>query len=244
MKSGSAGNKIKKTYTYFNLLHFLRPVLEENTLESNIPPEENSSVSATDTENFEIQSTEPERIVEREKRKNRSKLKNNDECEQELLDILRKRNSVDERTLQDEDVLFLLSLAPTLKKMKPLEKMRTKIAILTSITNNMCELPDVQTNSYIFMPPTSSYGYTTAISSTNTTSTPTSNTTSIYSTSVAPTTSQYENITTPLTTYEPTPIVMSNSNLQSASALSCYSDMDSVDTVSDDTLDTQNIYFK
>ncbi|RVE42933.1 hypothetical protein evm_012411 [Chilo suppressalis] len=216
VKSGSAENKIKKTYTYFNLLHFLRPVLDENTLESNIPLE-NSSVSATDTENFEIQSAEPERIVER---KNQSKRNSNDECEQELLDILRKRNSVDKRRLQDENVLFLLSLAPPLKKMTPLTKMRTEIEILISITNNMSESPDVQTNSYIFTPTTSSNGYT-----------PKSN---------APTTSQYENTTTTLTTYEPTPITMSNSNLQST--LSCYSEIDSIDTIIDDTLDTQHLF--
>ncbi|CAG4991994.1 unnamed protein product [Parnassius apollo] len=62
-----------------------------------------------------------------------------------------------------------------------------------------------------------------------------------YSTSIRPTSSPTENITLTLTTHVPTPITSSNYDGQSASALSYYSDIDSV---TDDTLDTQNIFFK
>lgn len=106
IKSGTSATKVKKTYTYFNLLSFMRPVMEENPLEGNFPQEESYTESPnpvyvespnptqTDLEN-DVPNDNTSQITQPTLNRNQTKRKKQDQ-DQELLNILKERKSLEE----------------------------------------------------------------------------------------------------------------------------------------------------
>lgn len=161
-KSGDPAKK-KQKYVYFDILQFLLPVMKERPISGNITGDENLTPTTVDSvENNTSDSDHYHRIRQRPTRT--SNIQNVDTALQsdsstKLLELLKERNDRELEDMRDEDTLFLLSLVPSLKKLSPLMKMRTKIEIMTAIENNSYVDRSNYTNS------SPSYGYNT--SSTN-----------------------------------------------------------------------------
>ncbi|KAL4709221.1 hypothetical protein ACJJTC_010521 [Scirpophaga incertulas] len=89
------------------MLEFLKPVIEEHILSSNVPTDDDSTQDSTHTESYSIPSTPT--VTERHIS---TKEVNNDDTDQnkELLEILKQRNQKEDEFMKDEDTLFALSL--------------------------------------------------------------------------------------------------------------------------------------
>lgn len=121
MKSGSAASNKTSTFSYFQRLSFLKPVINKNITDNSLDTEE---TPANDDLNSINNSVSPTENVPRKK----YKLHPADEHFANILEkSLNKKNQTEKKEEDDEDKLFCLSLVNEIKKVPNHRRLKLKI---------------------------------------------------------------------------------------------------------------------
>ncbi|KAF6213065.1 hypothetical protein GE061_010779 [Apolygus lucorum] len=121
-KSGKGAKKRRK-YIYFDKLLFLLPSIEDKQTTSTLDPQDEVS------DHEKIGGPPPVETLSTgrpPKRKTPEPKNQNDDFQNSLLNLLREKKSLDD----DEDVLFALSLVPTMKSLDDFTKFDLKLKIM------------------------------------------------------------------------------------------------------------------
>lgn len=161
IRSGSGCVSRKSEYIYFKQLQFLQKVVAIREPEPAAATKDSADVSSPNPED----DLQKDYQVDRRK-KQKTKQNTEDDKFIEAINKSIESREKSEKNFQDEDMLFLLSLVETLKRVPPHRKIATKIKIMSILDEETSTVSTENTRNFWSQPPypptrSNNHGYST-----------------------------------------------------------------------------------